>query len=238
MLSDDQGNVDTLNRKYAYHYFYSNGILTKGDSFLNTDGYYVISKIKGIPNHTYRLLIKYKEKEYEASAYMLETPVIDSLYFGKIHDPVKGQDYYPPLISFKKSLISNYYLFLFNSGVSYLNNSTVTYDISGLSLDMTLFDGTNLFSYIHGLDVCKGYSSDYWLNGYTWLQPGQTVQIVMYGLSQEGYKFYEALSKQIEQSDGVFNPAPSTPRGNISGGALGYFAASTVSRISGMIPQQ
>lgn len=233
IISDDMGNADTLKRRYEYQYEWDTITYNyiKVDSGYNERGYYDVKK--GIPDHTYYLTIKYKGKEYHATTRMVEAPTIDTIYFQKRYNDIKYEDEFLPLISFPLiEEASNNYMFVFGS-MNY-----VTYDnINTLVEQMTLLRGEFLRSYVSGLDVCQGYSPDYWRKGYLLFFPGDSVHIAMYSISPEGYKFYEALTRQIEQYDGVFNPAPTTPQGNISGGALGYFGASAVSRIKGKIPE-
>ena len=50
--------------------------------------------------------------------------------------------------------------------------------------------------YVSGLDVAGGYSSSYWLKGYSWTAPGDPVYIRMYSLSLEGYKFWKTVKKR------------------------------------------
>jgi hypothetical protein len=59
----------------------------------------------------------------------------------------------------------------------------------------------------------------------------------MYSISKKGFNFWKAITEQIESEGGIFNPAPATPPGNISGGALGLFQASAVSSVKGKIPE-
>lgn len=235
IISDDMGHTDTLMQSYEYEYEFEwdtisyNYIEVKVDSALN--GYFNMKR--GMPGHTYYLTIIYKEKEYHASTFMTEAPTIDTLYFQKRYDDIKREDFYPVLISFPLIENSgNNYMFVFGyyGAVSYEHEGT-------LVENMTLLKGEFLSSYVSGLNVCQGYSPDYWRAGYIWYSPGDSVSIAMYSISTEGYNFYEALTKQIENYDGVFRPAPTTPEGNISGGALGYFGASAVSRIKGKIPE-
>jgi hypothetical protein len=244
IISDDMGNKDTLKQSSNYEYVYD--YMTDGepniiDSFLIEEGYYPIESIKGLPGHTYYLEIKFMNREYHASAFMYDVPEMDTIYFGKVYDPVKYEYYYPPLISFPVMKDSyNNYMFLFNyvPGFYPIDSTGITYLGSTFELDMTLLNGEFLDSYVNGLDVLQGYSGSYWLNGYTWLEPNQLIGIAMLSISPEGYSFYDALTKQIERFDGVFNPAPTTPVGNISGGAFGYFGASAVSRIQGRVPEE
>lgn len=241
IVSDDMGNTDTLTPSSYYHTLYKDDSYIVTDSVLITTGTYRVTKLQGVPGHKYHLYIKYENHEYNATAYMNEVPEIDTIYFGKVYNPVKYEYYYPPLISFPILQHSeNNYLFLFyySFGDYPIEDTQITYEGSTFDLDMTLLPGEFLDSYVNGLDVLQGYSGDYWKNGYSWLEPDQTVSIAMYSITPEGYRFYNSLTKQIERYDGIFNPAPTTPVGNISGGAFGYFGASAVSRISGYLPAE
>jgi len=240
IVSDDQGNVDTLNQ---YHYGYDRlhgSPDNQGDSTIDTEGYYYIKKIKGRPGHTYFLYINYSQKEYRASSFMKDVPQIDSLKFDKTWDPVKSQNYYPPLVSFKKMQTQeNYYFFILAVGIWGSNCPESSYEmldfLTGRTFNMTIIKDANLAPYVSGLDVGKGKAPDYWLTSYTWANPGDTVKIRMFSTSKAGYQYFEALFKQIDNDGGLFNPAPTTPKGNISGGAFGYFGASAVSKIKGTV---
>jgi len=236
IVSDDMGNIDTLSRRY----FYSYNEQHKLDSTANTTGIYDIRKIKGKPGHSYFLYIKHLNKEYRASTFMNEVPLLDTLKFDKTWDPVKSQDYYPPLVSFKKlQSPENYYFFVISIG--YMNSYCMesSYEmldqLGGRSFNMTILDDAHLSSYVSGLDVGKCKAPDYWITSYTWANPGDSVKVRMFSATKEGYQYFDALFKQIDNDGGIFNPAPTTPKGNISNGAMGYFGASAVSKIKGTV---
>ena len=228
VVSDNLGYSETLTAVKEWDYAFN-------DSIYN--GLYPIRYIEGIPGNTYYLYIKYQNIEYSAESFLQPVPEIDSLYYGKIYNPAKGEYYYPPLINYKEPQNEeNHYLFIFS--LFSVNDSLIDYQhLSGNgSLDITIMSDEFLEPYVSGLDVAGGYSSSYWLKGYSWTAPGDPVYIRMYSLSLEGYKFWKTITEQIESEGGIFNPAPSTPPGNISGGALGLFQASAVSSIKGEIP--
>lgn len=230
IVTDDLGNSETLTvTKVLYELSY--------DSVLN--GTYPIKTLKGIPGRTYTLYIKYQNKEYTAESHMQAVPDIDSLYFDRMYNPVKFEYYYPPLISFcDPQDEKNHYLFRFIIGPFYtIKFSDYQHLYGNNPLMITIISDDFLSSFVNGLDVTKGYSPDYWINGYTRTAPGDSVCIGMYSLSKEGYDFWKAVTDQIESEGGIFNPAPATPPGNISGGALGLFQASGVSYIKGRIPE-
>ena len=57
----------------------------------------------------------------------------------------------------------------------------------------------------------------------------------MNSLTAEAFRFYEALINQFKDDGGVFKPSPASPPTNISGDALGFFGASALSEIKGIV---
>jgi hypothetical protein len=60
------------------------------------------------------------------------------------------------------------------------------------------------------------------------LQKGDSITMVMYSLSEDGYKFYDAMY-MIAEAGGLFGKNPSNIPTNIQGDAFGYFGASAIS---------
>lgn len=60
------------------------------------------------------------------------------------------------------------------------------------------------------------------------VEKNDAVVLKMYSLSQDGYKFYDALY-QTANAGGFFGKNPANVPGNIHGNAFGYFGASAVS---------
>ncbi|WP_315816961.1 DUF4249 family protein [Paraflavitalea speifideaquila] len=55
------------------------------------------------------------------------------------------------------------------------------------------------------------------------------VQIRLHALTKETYDYFNVLNRQLEVNGNIYKPAPASAHGNISGGALGFFYATTIS---------
>ena len=58
----------------------------------------------------------------------------------------------------------------------------------------------------------------------------------MAGITKEYYKFLEALKTEAGYHNPLFDGPPANVIGNISNGALGFFAAQSLARTSAIIP--
>jgi hypothetical protein len=181
------------------------------------NGYYQTTSLKGIAGHLYALQVRWKNIEYHASCFLPSVPKIDSITFKYTQGEPGKDDYYIPLIFFKEPQNEiNYYLF-FTRGSG---NSIWPYAV---------LSDNYLNAYVNGLDVFKGMSPDYWMNGYPSLN--QSFSIEMHSITTEVYDYYNALIQQFKNDGGIYSPAPSSPPSNIDNDALGLFRASSISRI-------
>jgi hypothetical protein len=236
IISDDNGMVDTLVSNYYYEYDYDplHDKIYVVDSI--ADGTYKTSKIKGEPYHTYYLKVIHNNSIYTAEAYMPYAPRIDSLKYSKYYNAVKHEWRYVPLISFAEPQgEKNYYMFRFIDGGEGSSVSDISvfsdYDPWGVSI----FSDEYMNEYVNSLNVGEGTSVHYWRDAYIWLLPGDSVRIIMHSITEEAFRFYEALINQFKDDGGVFKPSPASPPSNISGNALGFFGASAVSEIKGIV---
>jgi len=236
IISDNNGIVDTLvsNYYYEYDYDYIREEMYIVDSI--ADGTYITSKIKGEPYHIYCLKVIHNNNIYTAEAYMPPVPEIDSLKYDRYYDAIKHEWRYVPLISFAEPREQeDYYLFRFITGQGAMSVSDIPGIIGYNPWIISVFGDEYMDEYVNGLNVGEGTSVDYWINAYTWLLTGDSVRILMNSITEEAFRFYEALISQYKDDGGVFKPAPASPPSNISGNALGFFGASAVSEIKGIV---
>ena len=228
VISDNEGSIDTLVNSpdsiYNYNRNMEGNIV---DSFKTINpkghflGYYQTSTLRGKVGNTYYLKIVWQGKEYTSSCFMPPVPKIDSLTYSFTHGATGKEDYYVPHIWFKDNpATENYYLF-----------STTG---SGGVWARAVLSDENIKTNIVGLDVFKGESPDWWMNGYP--SAGSFYKITMNSVTKEIFDYYKALISQFRNDGGVYTPSPASPPSNISNGALGYFRASAVQRVEDIMP--
>jgi len=59
--------------------------------------------------------------------------------------------------------------------------------------------------------------------------------VELYSLTRVQYIYFSDLANILNNDGGMFSPPPANPRSNLSGGALGLFQVSSVSRASILI---
>jgi hypothetical protein len=59
--------------------------------------------------------------------------------------------------------------------------------------------------------------------------------VEIYSLTREQFVYFTDLANILNSDGGMFSPPPANPRSNISGGALGLFQVSGISRASILI---
>ena len=115
---------------------------------------------------------------------------------------------------------ANFYMFnLYKNGVlitDTIKNVQTSNDI--------LFDG----NYTNGIQV--QYLDKVKAN------PGDTITLEMAGITKEYFTFLEALKAESNVQIPLFSGPPANVIGNVSNGALGYFAAYSVARASAIVP--
>ncbi len=67
------------------------------------------------------------------------------------------------------------------------------------------------------------------------LERGDTVSIVLYSLSKEAYRYYTALRDLVNSGSPVLT-TPNNPPSNLKGGAIGFFCASSPSKMTRIVP--
>jgi len=214
IISDNLGNIDTL-------------LVGGGNININPKGYYYLQNFKGICGRTYYLYVKVGEQVYTSSTIMHEVVNLDSMHIPNsfISNKDGKQVFNEGVKVFFSDPINekNYYLIKIRNGnwmYSIIDDRFLSSDIN--TIGYMLDDGEN---------------SKYWFNNYLILENiiknGGTISVTMTALDKQSYYYYMSLKQQFTNDGGVYSPAPASPKGNISNGALGYFRASSISYISG-----
>jgi len=246
IISDeDAGITDTLTpspeKMTRYIYYFRNRIV---DSTLATSneqdntaahGYYETSKITGVPGHTYHLKVQINDSVFEASAYMPSVPKLDSAGFRDTTIAPYVNSGYVPVAWFKEPQNEkNYYLLSYNYPFYYRYDYFLNWrSYSNTILPFYVLDDKILPADINNLVVrviTLSYSrySQY----YPYVYPGgndQPTQIKLCSLTKNAYEYYDALNRQLQNDGNIYQPVPASATGNISGGALGLFWATSVS---------
>jgi hypothetical protein len=166
---------------------------------------------------TYTLTVDIDEERYEASELLNSVITMDSLKYeineNQEEDPDKeGKIYELLMFAREPQDQQNFYLFKF-----YRNDSLVFFN----DTDIYYTDDEFLAENINGASSPVYYG----------LNDVATVEV--YSLSRQGYVFYNDLSTLLNNDGGgMFGPIPSSPRTNLSNGALGFFQVSAVNTSS------
>jgi len=172
-------------------------------------GYYVSSKVSGVPGRTYTLKIESGSETYGATAQLPGPIAIDTVYFRygsfqkdslnavvEFRDPPEGENYYRiKLYHNRKYAVNDYFL-----------------------LTDAFMNGTKMVVQIY----------------YRYFAPGDTIGVELLNLERNTWRYFKGLSEVIQQ--GVNSQAPGNPPTNITGGALGIFGAYSTSTWLGVVP--
>jgi hypothetical protein len=239
IISDNLGNSDTLIKVpqyYAGYVQFYNSNTHVLDSVYDphieerygiNKGFYRTSHIQGVAGRNYNLLVVVDGKEYRSHCFMPPLPKIDSISYEIKKSEIKGDEYYSPIIYFNKLSDTDYYLFRFqaNPDVHDTRTNTIFPTINSISnWDFSIISTKFLKPEINGLDIQLG----------NWVKPSNfqnyfwenEIHLTMNSLTKDSYAYYENLIGQLKNDGGAFKPTPSSPVGNISNGALGFFRAS------------
>ena len=244
IITDDMGIIDTLipavDRTPRWHYIYndkkydsvfynfSNGVVTA------KRGYYQTTKIKGKPGHTYQLHVRIGDSTFHASAYMPRVPKLDSvaLVVDTIVNAARDKGYLP-LVWFKEPQNEkNYYMLQFYPHITehpydmfivqYFNYNSIPFVV----------DDKILPADVNGLSVQLIWSDSYPYPGpgpYINFIPKDPSHIRLSSLTKEAHDYFSVLRKQLQTDGNIYKPVPASAKGNIEGGALGFFWASAIS---------
>lgn len=242
---DDAGITDTLapspDRINRYTYSFRNrNIDSVFGNYADPDhiaahGYYETSKISGIPGHTYHLKVQINDSVFEASAYMPAVPKLDSIAFRDTTIAPYVNSGYVPVVWFKEPQNEkNYYLLSYNYPDYYRYDYFLNWrSYSYTALPFYVLDDKILPPDINSLfvqvtTISHNRNSQY----YPYLYPGSNTtptQVKLCSLTKNAYDYYDALNRQLQNDGNIYQPVPSSAAGNISGGALGLFWATSVS---------
>jgi len=170
-------------------------------------GWYVAETIKGEIGRTYNMSVTYEEKEYTSTSTMPPLVKLDSLSMYKI----KVMDYALPMIHFTdpKGETNQYYRCLV-----YINGKQHP-DVNELVLSTEFMDGSPIHQFL------PIFTNDEDIDP---IEQGDEILIEFQSIDKGAYTFFYTLSR-IEDSK-------NNPTSNITGGALGYFCASTVDQMT------
>jgi len=244
-IADDMGMVDTLipvvYSSPRWLYTYKNGILDSQvidfpGTYINYKrGYYQTTKIRGMPGHSYHLDVRIGDSTFQASAYMPRVPDLDSAAIKS--DTIvnaAGDKGHLPLVWFKEPPDEkNYYMLQFYSHIgeypydmflmhSNKNNYSIPFVV----------DDKILPPYVNGLSVQLIIPDSYPYPGpgpYYNIRPYEPSLFRLSSLTKEAYNYFTVLRKQLQTDGNVYKPVPASASGNIKGGALGLFWASSIS---------
>ena len=244
IIADDMGTVDTLipavDRLPRKTYRYKNGTLDSQfydfpSTYINYKrGYYHTTKIQGMPGHSYQLYVRIGDSTFQASAYMPPVPTLDSVAINV--DTVvnaAGDKGYLPLVWFKEPPDEkNYYMLQFYPYILEYPYDMFIWDHLKYNSIPFVVDDKILPSYVNGLSVqlitpdSNPYSGPY---PYTNFYPEHPSQFRLSSLTKQAYNYFTVLRKQLQTDGNIYKPVPASASGNIQGGALGLFWASSIS---------
>ena len=207
VINDDQGNLDTLEQ----------GI----------PGMYYSDEIIGTPGATYSLYVSWNNQVYTSVCRMPELVQIDSLTIRKEVFFVDTTTI--TIVHFNDpGAVNNYYRYLYTINSTLNKDYNVESDrfYNGLTVEtrIPIFNG--------GPNGGPGGGGP---GGPGNPGPGplipDTLRLEMWGIDQSMELYYRTLSTTIQAASGQ-QAAPANPKSNISGDALGYFSAYTISKAS------
>jgi hypothetical protein len=171
------------------------------------------SDFVGEVGRTYTLHVQVDGEVYEGSDQLMNVIPIDSLKFAvnedEQDDPKHFGKFYETLMFAREPQDEeNYYLFKF-----YRNDSLVLYNPT----DIYYSDDEFLAEKIDGVPSPIYYA------------PNDKARMEIYSLTRNGYVFFNDLSSILNNDGGgMFGSIPSSPRSNLTNGALGFFQVSAV----------
>ncbi|HNP19907.1 MAG TPA: DUF4249 domain-containing protein [Fulvivirga sp.] len=176
--------------------------------------YYSAIPYAGQVGKTYTLNVVAEGKTYTAVDILHPVANIDSLTVrfdpDEFENPEEGmEDYYYEVLFYahEPQETKDFYLFKF------YRNDTLIYDTE---TDIYFSDDDLLGEEINGLPTASFYKI------------GDMAKVEMYSISNAGFIYYNDLVNLLNNDGGMFGSPPVNPRTNITGGALGFFQASSI----------
>jgi hypothetical protein len=245
IITDDNGITDTLIpardtvERWMHQYDDAGNVvdsqyLTRKEIVTIHDrGYYQTTKIKGLPGNTYRLRVEIGDEIFQASAYMPPvTPLVDAAIRDTLVIPYDTS--FPTPIAYFRDPPGekNYYMLkVQHPGETMYDNYFYTHGhvMNNSHFDYSIFDDKLLVPEVNAIPFY-----------YTFLEENRSVILYMWrtggpyqmrlgSLTKEAYNYFNVLAKQMTYDGNIYKPTPTSPPGNISGGALGLFFASHIS---------
>ena len=245
IMTDDRGVADTLisagsTNRAIVHYINRNGQLDSYTAFINDlpspwytadRGYYETTKITGAPGHTYHLTVRIDTSAFQASAYMPDIAPLDSTVLKETSiEPGKSSGYLPFVYFKEPRNEKNYYLLQYNNIDMYTSDNPYLFSYNPSIFPYYVVDDKILAPYVNGLPVRVIISAHSpYESGYPYIPSNATIQVRLSSLTEDAYRYFNALNEQFQDDGNVYRPVPSSPTGNISNGALGFFYATAVS---------
>jgi hypothetical protein len=176
-----------------------------------TSGTYLTSTIQGVSGKDYQLKVIAEGNEYDAVTSMPVKVFIDSMYSMK-RTNFGGSTGYDIYIMFRDPpALGNYYR------VNAKSSSLIPADsIDGLRY--RLFNDK----------LTNGDEMTVRIRAGRNVNPGDTITIDLWSIDKATYDYFNTLSNILSSDRSPTSLSPANPNTNLSGGALGYFAAYTV----------
>jgi hypothetical protein len=176
-------------------------------------GTYQTSTIKGVPGTSYQIKAVAQGTEYDAASFMPTKVYIDSLY-SMVRTGFGGSTGYDIYIMFKDPPQPNNYNY---------------YRVNAHSSALIPTDSIDGIRYRLFTDqLTKGQEMTVRIRGGDKVNKGDTITIELLSIDEAAYNYFKTLSNILSSDQSPTSLAPQNPASNISGGALGYFAAYTV----------
>jgi hypothetical protein len=169
-------------------------------------GTYQSAAVKGVPGHQYQLLVSIGGEKFVAQSVMPAAVNLDSIYIEKTWFGTEVKGIYRD-----PAAVRNYYHYVITRAGQREKGNMVSNDESN--------DG-------HIVTTSMIAVND------TLYRTGDQITATLESIDPAVYQYYYGLAISADQS----TSAPANPKSNISGGALGYFSAHTVSSKSLVFP--
>jgi hypothetical protein len=204
----------------------SNAVVVISDDAGNRDtlvlaeeGLYTTSGPRqGVVGRTYHLSVEVDGKMYTAQDRLESLSPIDSFYTvyipGGSRPGFSEDGHYAFFNTTDPPQEKNYYMYHL-----YKNKESV------LSINrIAVFDDRFLAPVIIGSRLPGRYES------------GDTLLLQFYSLSEKAYLYYDGIAQQLQNDGGFFSTPPANAPTNMTGGALGFFQASSLEVDSLLVP--
>ncbi|HAM97806.1 MAG TPA: hypothetical protein DCQ26_04285 [Marinilabiliales bacterium] len=174
----------------------------------STNGTYVFNNLEAVYGYNYYLSVQIEGKIYKAEELLPVPPIVDTFLIQYKSDAIDGKGYYFKLLLKNETESVKYYKAEVSKNDSLFNG----YD------DLLVFDD----SYSQGMLE--------WTAPYAFAK-GDSVTIKLHSLSENMYKYYYDLTRQTANVFSNIQPPGLNPENNLTNECLGYFQASSITRI-------